>query len=154
VTVTRATPEALPALAALYDQAAVWLAARGIAQWQVGEHSVERLASADAFVALDAGEVIGGFTFVAPATTLWPDTAHTSACYLSGLVLARSHAGLGQALLHEAERFATGQRLRLDCWDGNDALKAFYTRAGFRDCGAMPEQSWVVRRFEKELTSC
>lgn len=151
MTVARATSAELPALAALYDDTARWLSERGIPQWQVGEHSVERLSQTEAFVARDCDQVVGGFLFVPPDLALWPDALEVVARYLSGLVLARSHAGQGQALLTEAARHAATPRLRLDCWDGNEALKAFYTRAGFTDCGTVPEQTWVVRRFEKEL---
>ena len=151
MTVTRATHDDLPVLAALYDDTARWLSERGISQWQVGEHSVDRLAQTDAYVAWEDERVVGGFLLVPPDPALWPDADTVVARYLSGLVLARSHAGQGQALLTEAVRHVATPRLRLDCWDGNEALKAFYTRAGFSDCGTMPEQTWVVRRFEKEL---
>ncbi|MBB6052008.1 GNAT family N-acetyltransferase [Armatimonas rosea] len=151
MTVARATSAELPALAALYDDTVRWLSERGVSQWQVGEHSVERLAQTDAYVAWEDKRAVGGFLFVPPDPVLWPDTDTVAARYLAGLVLARSHAGQGQALLTEAACHAATPRLRLDCWDGNEALKAFYTRAGFTDCGTVPEQTWVVRRFEKEF---
>jgi hypothetical protein len=46
-----------------------------------------------------------------------------------------------------------GKRLiRLDCWDGNDFLKAFYQEAGFRMLEAVPWQDYYLRPFEMDVS--
>jgi len=42
-------------------------------------------------------------------------------------------------------------RLRLDCWDGNSFLKAYYRERGFRDMGRAQEEDYRVRLFERDL---
>lgn len=154
MTVARATLAELPALVSLYDEAAQWLQARGVRQWQVGEHTAQRLAELETFVAKEKDRLVGGFCFVPPARDLWPDAHKAEASYLSGLVLARRHAGAGRVLLAHAERLASAPRLRLDCWAGNEVLKAFYESAGFTPCGLVAEQTWMVQRFEKVRAGC
>ena len=154
MTVARAVPAELPALVSLYDEAAQWLQERGVVQWQVGAHTAQSLVAVETFVATEKESVVGGFCFVPPDPDIWPDAQQADACYLSGLVVARSHAGIGLVLLAHAEQLAASPRLRLDCWAGNEVLKAFYSRAGFSACGIVPEQTWRVQRFEKVRAIC
>ncbi len=154
MTVARAESSDLSALAALYDEAAKWLLECGMTQWQIGGHTAQNLANVEVFVAKETGSLVGGFCFVLPSLDVWPDAVHTEAYYLSGLVVARSHAGKGSALLAEAEQLVRAPRFRLDCWAGNEVLKTFYSRAGFTACGTAPEQTWLVQRFEKVRARC
>jgi ribosomal protein S18 acetylase RimI-like enzyme len=82
------------------------------------------------------------------------------ALYLHGLVVRRAAAGqgLGHELLRYAAAIAAGQGkrfLRLDCWAGNEALRRFYTAAGFVERGVIePRVSgevWLCRLFEKAV---
>jgi len=41
--------------------------------------------------------------------------------------------------------------LRLDCWDGNSFLKAYYRERGFRNMGRAQEGDYWVRLFERDL---
>jgi GNAT superfamily N-acetyltransferase len=76
--------------------------------------------------------------------------------YLCALAVARFAAGQGLgARIVEACARAARERgkslLRLDCWDGNEFLKSFYRRLGFRMLEAVPEGDYFIRLFEMDL---
>jgi GNAT superfamily N-acetyltransferase len=75
---------------------------------------------------------------------------------VSKLVVARSHAGRGIPLgilrFAESHARAIGHALlRLDCWDGNARLRAYYRDAGFAELESADEVGWRVRLFERAL---
>ncbi|KAK1763727.1 acyl-CoA N-acyltransferase [Phialemonium atrogriseum] len=39
----------------------------------------------------------------------------------------------------------------LDCWEGNTKLQSFYSRAGFKHLGTVPENDYYVAVFAKEM---
>jgi ribosomal protein S18 acetylase RimI-like enzyme len=58
--------------------------------------------------------------------------------------------GLGRILLDEIRADLTASeniRIVLDCWAGNDRLRSFYERAGFRLLGVFPEGSYEIAAF-------
>lgn len=62
--------------------------------------------------------------------------------------------GVAHALIawcRERARERGSPRLRLDCWDGNATLRAYYRAAGFRELEAVPEHRYAVRLFEMEI---
>jgi GNAT superfamily N-acetyltransferase len=78
--------------------------------------------------------------------------------FLSKLMIdpARQGSGLGYSLLEgvqaDVARRGAGA-IVLDCWAGNDTLRAFYSRAGFTLYGVFPAGGfevavfvWTVRR--------
>lgn len=144
------------ALLALYDAVASDLLARGIAQWQPGGLSLDLSPTAPsrAFVAEDDAVIVGAFLLVPRDPAIWPD--ERPAVYLSRLAVAPAYqgCGLGAWLLSQAEGIARTQSadvLRLDCWAGNVALQRFYQANGFVERGVVPEETWEVRRFEKDV---
>jgi RimJ/RimL family protein N-acetyltransferase len=67
--------------------------------------------------------------------------------------VAEPYAGSGVsaniiATCSDWARAAGLQSLRLDCWDGNDNLRAVYRKLGFTEGVAVPEHDWLVRLFE------
>lgn len=70
---------------------------------------------------------------------LWSDVDDPDAAgYVHRLAVRRSAAGTGRALLDWAAATTLGhgrELLRLDCVAHNAALRAYYERAGFRQCG-------------------
>ena len=81
------------------------------------------------------------------------------AMYVSSLVVARFAAGegLGAELLkgcEEAVRNRGKKLLKLDCWDGNEFLKRYYRREGFRSLEAVREKGYFVGCFEKHVGRC
>jgi GNAT superfamily N-acetyltransferase len=145
----------------LLEASASWLWGRGVRQWEPGSMRAQRSVLqgwADAgqlVVAAAEGELVGGCFLVDEPAPEWAGRKGR-ALYLHKLVVARSHAGRGvscRLLDWCAER--AGERgvpcLRLDCWDGNAALRAFYREAGYRELDAVPSYGYAVRLFELEL---
>lgn len=72
--------------------------------------------------------------------------------YLYRLAVLPSVQGLGLggeilAYIREDYDF-THNDLYLDCWNGNDKLKEFYLRAGFRYVGDFPEDDYYISVFK------
>lgn len=155
--VRHATPDDIHAFAAMSARVQAKLTASGSLQ-EFGPLPVEvvaaRVESGTAYV-LDggAGQILGG-VFVAPVTDeteskmqLWglaglldlPGTTY----FLEKLMIEPGEQGhgLGYALLDGVKVMvlaAPGDTIVLDCWAGNDTLRAFYTRAGFHLHGVFP----------------
>jgi len=147
VIIAPAAPEDLSLLIAFRDEAARWLAARGIDQWQE-PYPTEDLMEAGMLRNIRAGE-----TFIVwdddatPAATitidrwanpdLWtPEEAAEPALYAHKLTVARAYAGqgLGAELLDWAGTHAAlaGARwLRVDVWTTNPKLQHYYLDLGF-----------------------
>jgi GNAT superfamily N-acetyltransferase len=147
VKIAPAAPEDLSLLIAFRDEAARWLAARGIDQWRE-PWPTEDLMEEGMLRNIRAGE-----TFIvwnddgAPAATitvdrwanpeLWtPEEAAEPALYAHKLTVARAYAGqdLGAELLDwaGARAAAGGDRwLRVDVWTTNQDLQRYYLRLGF-----------------------
>lgn len=159
-----ATPADLPALFALYDEAARWLTAAGIAQWPV-PFPVHFLTSAIArgaqFVRRENGEIAAALSLRDSDPKFWGDAGKDgSALYVHRLVVARAHAGnnLGGDLLAWVERRTAqvGKRaLRLDCWAGNARLRQYYQDAGFTCRGEREVEEtgriYTACLFEKQV---
>lgn len=84
------------------------------------------------------------------------EAATEPALTVHALVVARSAAGggLGRRVLAAVEEHARREGaglLRLDCWDGNETLRAYYRGAGFRELHAVSSQGTRLRLFEKRL---
>jgi GNAT superfamily N-acetyltransferase len=129
----------------ILNEAARWLASRGINQWRADGFPRE----------LIAGDIARGEVYVG---TLDRRAAGT---------FTLQARGVGIELLKAAERItlAAGRGLlRLDCYAGNAVLCSYYERAGFvrradievdgRDDPTVPESNvhFLARRYEKSLT--
>jgi GNAT superfamily N-acetyltransferase len=147
VIIAPAAPEDLSLLIAFRDEAARWLAARGIDQWQE-PYPTEDLMEEGMLRSIRAGE-----TFIVwdddstPAATitvdrwanpdLWtPEEAAEPALYAHKLTVARAYAGrgLGAELVDWAGTRAavSGARwLRVDVWTTNPKLQHYYLELGF-----------------------
>jgi GNAT superfamily N-acetyltransferase len=145
----------------LLEAAASWLWQRGIHQWEPGSMRAQspilsRFAqSSGLVVARSAAGLAGGCCLVSDPAPEWAGRAG-DALYLHKLVVARPYAGQGLAhrllaFCEERARAGAIVRLRLDCWDGNAKLRAFYRAAGFRELEAVPSFGYSVRLFEREL---
>ena len=114
---------------------------------------------------LDARPGVVGGTFVEavdperfPALARWGlDAVTGSIWFLSKLMIdpARQGNGLGYILLDgvkaDIARRGAGA-IVLDCWAGNETLRAFYTRAGFTLHGVFPAGGFEVAVFVQPLT--
>lgn len=163
----RSTPDDLPAVLQLYDDAIVWLNARGITeQWGTTPvssrlHLVEEITGYLEYGMVAAGVGIQGFIAVGLTA---PDefASHIQAPslsdggYVETLVARRTPAahGAGADLLRWAERHTLGEGkayLRLSCWAGNPKLISYYESRGFTRCGEADDEGWHGQLFEKHL---
>ena len=169
VMVRLATPDDAATFAAIHEEVVQWLWARGIYQWQPETFPAERvmkwvedaIARGEVYLACENGAVIGAVILQGADPDTWGDASLADAAgYIHGLRARRSVAGRGvdRALIAWAERelAARGKRLaRLDCWAANDALCAYYERAGYRRVGTHTftdgPEPFVAALFEKTL---
>ena len=151
----------LPELVELLEEAGAWLAARGIAQWPPGTQRAQepllrhQISAGTLLVLRGPGSLAGACVLTTEVDPLWG--RHPGrATYLHKLVVARHAAGAGHGahLVRAAESWARArscESLRLDCWDGNDALRAWYRGLGFAELEAAESQGSTVRLFEKRV---
>ncbi|MET7426801.1 GNAT family N-acetyltransferase [Dactylosporangium sp. NPDC005555] len=162
----RATAADVADVLAILDEAAAWLAAGGVRQWPAGfdaawvTPAVER---GETWLVRAGGDPAGTVT-LDWSDPLWTDEP-APAGYLHRMAVRRRYAGTGRTILAWAagqarDRDATA--LRLDCVDGNAALRAYYEAAGFRhrgdvEVGGAPGQRsaggarTLVSRYERSL---
>ena len=136
--VVEATDSDIDALLNLRDDAARWLQARGIDQWQPGEipYSWERGGDYFVFVLWRGEERVGTVTILWDDPVIWGEQP-VPAGYVHNLIVARAFAGrgLGVGLLQWAEDYVTesGRSLaRLDCGAQGHKLRDLYESVGYR----------------------
>jgi GNAT superfamily N-acetyltransferase len=169
ISVVPATVDDLPAILTLFEEVQRWLAARGLeGQWGTRPISTipaqmqrfhDWIAEGTLFAARIETEVVATHVLTAtvPPYAQAPWQAFPMpALYIEAFVVSRRHAGsgIGLALLGWAEAVARRQNaafLRLDCWAANDALCAYYRKAGFVPVGQIDIGTWPCQLFEKRL---
>ncbi len=159
-----ARPVELALVMELIDEAARWLLARGIHQWESppppGLWAVIRreIAAERVYILTREGsdEVIGTFRLAWNGAPLWTDEANAG--YLYSLAL-RPHCighGIGPVvidwltrhfILHGKEKF------RLDCIVTNKRLRTWYEELGFRYRGAATNGPYVLALYELDLSA-
>lgn len=156
------TPD-LPQVVALIHEAAAWLAARGLDQWQGDEDRRRSQVHADivaggVWVVEDGGTVIATITLDEWADSdFWHHSEHVhDALYAHRMAVARSHKGLGlgSALLNWASGIAERELrswLRFDAWSTNGCLHRYYKGLGFEMVRNVPvEGRGSGALFERE----
>ena len=145
----RATGSDAAAILALRDALAHWQIERGIDQWRPSEISPDNIAiQAEAGLWFVLRDTADPSTLIATAQVLNSDArfwgaerGHDgTAGYLHGLMVRRSHAGLGlgSQILDWFEQFVLdcGRSIaRLDCQARNGALRQYYRRHGYSESG-------------------
>ena len=156
-------PEALPAYLELLEEAGARWWARGVWQWEPGSqraqetHLARLLTRGVLLLASDAaGPAAGGILTRAPSAE-W-EGASGEALYAHKLAVATrlEGRGVGARLLARMAQLAQREGatfLRLDCWDGNARLRAFYRDAGMAEREAVPAHGTMVRRLEMRLAT-
>ena len=159
IEVVRADASDLDTVLSILEEAARWLASRGIDQWGPGssprDRVLARIKRGEVYLAVQHGKPVGNIVLQWSDEETWGDVPD-DAGYVHGLAIRRGAAGrgLGLKLLRWAERraAAAGKRyLRLDCAAGNRALNGYYERAGFSHRGQTSVFGLEVSLFEKEI---
>jgi GNAT superfamily N-acetyltransferase len=128
----------LGAILQLLAEARAWQRSEGVDIWS--EFDREQIAAdvraGRVFVARSDASILGTVTLLETDSRVW-DADEGAALYVHKLASSRSSAGrgVGARLLQWAQEFARRlgkRRLRLDTWDGNRKMRAYYERQGFR----------------------
>jgi RimJ/RimL family protein N-acetyltransferase len=151
-----AGPAELEHVRSVLEEASAWLRSRGIDQWPVrwpDEWIVPGVEAGTTWLARRDRDVVGTITLQWDDPVFWGDQPAVAG-YVHRLAVRRVAAGAGTALLawaeHEVVR-AGRELLRLDCWTGNDRLRAYYEAAGFTYVGDTVEETWTASRYEKRV---
>ena len=137
--VVAARPRDAAALLALRDEAARWLASRGIDQWAPGQFPASWLEAPaggpQVFLLRHGVQPAGTVTVSWSDQTVWDDDL-VAAGYIGNLIVARAFSGqgLGRRLLQWAEDQVgeSGRSLvRLDCAAENASLRAQFESVGY-----------------------
>lgn len=153
LSVTQASPDELPTVLELLDNAAAWLRQRGITQWPAQFTGADGWRSDRIRAYIDNGHtwLVRINTTAAATFTLscadpdfadgWPDGPDTG-LYIYRMAVSRPHAGHdigGHILDWSSARAATlGYHwLRLDCHRENHALQNYYTAHGFEQVATL-----------------
>jgi ribosomal protein S18 acetylase RimI-like enzyme len=145
-------------VAGIIEDAAAWLASRGIDQWRMGDWLrpliAERIAHGESYLAWLGDEAVATLALQWSDGEAWgpmPDDAG----YVHNFAVRRPYGGrgIGRVMLRWAERTiaAAGKAyLRLDCMASNAALRAYYERAGFVERSDIPHDEWSTL-YEKRV---
>ncbi|MGW6358717.1 GNAT family N-acetyltransferase [Streptomyces sp. NPDC055092] len=145
LTFRRADEDDPGTLVGLYDEAARWMAERGIDQWKSGEKTEDhfrlRMKEGEVWLAHDGPAACGAYELWWDDEPAW-GARPPDAGYVHRLMVRRgAPAGTGRALLsHAEERVAAAGRplCRLDCVSTNPRLRAYYESAGYTVVGEQP----------------
>ena len=159
--VAEAPKESLDDFILLLEQVGEWLWNKGVKQWAPGvfhKHRAllaHRVKNGCLILAYQRGKLAGGCILSTVKPSCWLESSGKE-IYLSSLAVARFAAGRGLSTrildaCTEATRKRGKRLIRLDCWDGNEFLKSFYRREGFRMLDAVAEHDYFVRPFEKDV---
>ena len=162
ISIVQAQASELDIVVDILEEAASWLASRGIDQWRPGSFLGPRYASiadqvnrGEIYLAMLDGKPVGTLTLQWEDKKFWGDVPD-DAGYVHRIAIRRACAGigLGRQLLQWAERAAAAAGkdfLRLDCMAENQALCEYYERANFEYRGEIQGKGWRGRLYEKKV---
>jgi ribosomal protein S18 acetylase RimI-like enzyme len=146
----------------ILEEVGSWLWQRGIHQWEPGSNRAQRtllgrfVRSGCLITARRSARLVGGAIVTRQPTREWDRLPSAGAIYLHKLAVSRIASGrsLGRRILGYSELMAQQEgatQMRLDCWDGNAALRGYYRSAGYSELDAVESHGYLVRLFEKPL---
>jgi GNAT superfamily N-acetyltransferase len=160
VRVRPARPEDAAVVAALLDEATVWVGERGYEQWPLPfprDQLLAAIARGEVYLAEAGGET------VATVTLLWNDQMYwgerpPDAAYVHKLAVRRACAGqgIGRAIVEWADRTAAKagrQFLRLDCLGDNPGIRRYYEELGFEHRGDLVLNGRTMSIYERDVHS-
>jgi ribosomal protein S18 acetylase RimI-like enzyme len=162
VTVRQAKPAELALVMEILDEAARWLLARGIRQWESPPPAEcwmdfrEEIARERVYLIIlgASEEVVGTFRVASSGTPLWKDDANAGYLYSLAVRPRLIGRGIGAAVIERmAEHFTVfgKQKFRLDCIAANTELRKWYEGLGFRYRGVATDGPYVLALYERDL---
>jgi predicted N-acetyltransferase YhbS len=159
VNVRQAHQEDADTVAALLDEATVWVRELGFSQWPLPFPEDELAAAIDRgevyLVEGEDGEAVGTVTILEADPTYWPEQP-TDALYVHKLAVRRDHAGrgIGAAIVAwaNAEAAEAGRDfLRLDCLCDNPGIRDYYEGLGFEHRGDLELNGRAMSLYERAV---
>jgi len=156
--VRRATPDDARDVLAIWLNAAEWLQARGIDQWNPERFTPEGAEAAvresEVYLAESGGEVAGTYLLAWSDPYIWKELDNAESGYIHRLAVRRDlkGMGLGLRLLRHAERQIAGRGkrlIRLDCMADNKRLNRYYLDAGYAFVRRHVDDGWSANLYEK-----
>ena len=141
--IVRSDPSYMAVFSELWQQAATFQAALGVAAWEAFPQAIVAIDMADArhFMGIrDDGVCAGYFSVVWRDESIWQDRDRDDAIYIHrmcGNAVTRGDR-FAAKVFDWAMRFAADARrsyLRMDTWAENERLIAYYQRCGFARVG-------------------
>jgi GNAT superfamily N-acetyltransferase len=158
VNVRRCQAGDVAAVAALLDEATVWVGERGYEQWPLPFPHDEIAAAVErceVYVAELDGETVATVTLLWDDPLYWPEKP-ADAAYVHKLAVSRASSGqrIGQAIVEWADRTAAEagrEYLRLDCLRDNPGIRAYYERLGFEHRGDLVVNGRGMSIYERHV---
>ena len=148
----------MAAVAALLDEATVWVGERGYEQWPLPFPEAEIAAAierGEVYVAELDGAAVATVTLLWDDPMYWPDQS-PDGVYVHKLAVSRACAGqrIGQAIVEWADRTAAAAGrgfLRLDCLRDNPGIRSYYERLGFEHRGDLVVNERDMSIYERRV---
>jgi len=145
-------------VAALLDEATVWVGGQGYEQWPLPfphDEIAAAIERGDVYVAELDGAPVATVTLQWDDTLYWPDKP-PDAAYVHKLAVSRACAGqrLGEAIVEwsdETAAHAGRDFLRLDCLRDNPGIRAYYERLGFEHRGDLVVNGRNMSIYERRV---
>ena len=145
-------------VAALLDEATVWVGERGFEQWPLPfpreelDGAIER---GEVYVAELDGDVVATVTLLWDDPTYWGERP-ADAAYVHKLAVSRASAGhrIGEAIIEWADATAAAEGrdyLRLDCLRHNPGIRAYYEGLGFEHRGDLVVNGRDMSIYERRI---
>jgi GNAT superfamily N-acetyltransferase len=138
-------------IVSLLNETTLDLHHKGILQWTYPwnkEEIAQQIINSTVYVFLADEHIIGTFRIENTSSLFFRDS---EIYYLSQIALSPASQGrnMGSAITEFACSYARtmNKALFLDCWAGNETLKAFYKRNGFEHIGDYPEEDYFISVF-------
>lgn len=137
----------------ILNEATLDLHEKGVRQWSYPwkeEDISEDIENQYCYVLLIHKNIIGTF-FISEINRLSGVDVPKGSFYLSKITLIPDYQGkqLGKEIVRFACNYTSVNKkeLFLDCWAGNETLKAFYSNSGFKQLGDFPEKDYMISVF-------
>jgi len=147
------------AILILWQDAAKWLQAKGIDQWNPEGFTLERVIKymnngSDIYLAQLIDEYVGTFTITWKDPFIWGELDNSESGYIHKLAVDRKFKGLGigHKLLRLAEdeiRKKGKKFIRLDCMADNIKLNQYYRDYGYQYIDRTDGEGWSANLYEK-----
>ncbi len=157
--IIRAKHQHLEEILFVLNEATRDLLEKGLQQWDYPWNKTiidDEILDNQAYVIIDEEKVVGVFFIRTIEGDDYPAIMKDNHLYLYRIAVRPDYQrrGVGQEICGAAFSIAkeANKSIYLDCWEGNEKLKKFYSDFGFVYCGDFPEDDYWISVFKFEPT--